>query len=416
MNILVVTPGLPYPFTNGSALVLGRIVRHLRPKHRFILCTSIGADQEEKDLAPLKEFYDRILHVRRGRIKRGLSTYLANVVDWRSGHLLSKQNPKVAAEFIRNIDSALNDERIDLVYCHQLEAAEFARHIAGVPKVLNLIDSTSLALRRNLVASRVPSPFRFLEDGYWYLRISAYEKRIMDDFSAVITVGKKDYEELKRLSRTADIRLVPNGVDSEYFAFSPEIPRSAPVLFFSGNMNFPPNVDAAIYFARKIFPHIRRQLPRAEFLIVGANPIKAILELNALPGVAVEGYVPDIRSWIQGAVVAVCPIRYGSGIKNKMLEWMSVGRAIVSTSRGAEGIEAIHGQDMLLADEPRDFARCVIELAQNPTLRFQLTQNARALIERRYTWALSVEKYEQIFSEVVERWKHQPGPGILRQI
>jgi len=415
MNILVVTPGLPYPFTNGSALVLGRIVRHLRPKHRFILCTLIGTNQEEKDLALLGEFYDRILYVRRDRLRRGLSTYLANVLDWRSGHLLSKQNPKEAAEFIRNIDSALIDERIDLVYCHKVEAAEFARHIAGVPKVLNLIDSASLTLRRNLVALRASSPVRFCEEGYWYLRVSAYEKRIMDDFSAVITVGRKDHEELKRLNRTADIRLVPNGVDPEYFAFSPETPRSAPVLFFSGNMNFPPNVDAAIYFARKIFPHIRRQLPGAEFLIVGANPIKAVLELKALSGVTVEGYVPDIRSWIQRAVVAVCPIRRGSGIKNKMLEWMSVGRAIVSTSRGVEGIEAIHGQDILLADDPRDFARSVLELAQNPALRFQMTRNARALIEQRYTWALSVEKYEEIFSEIVERWKHQPGPRILRQ-
>lgn len=189
---------------------------------------------------------------------------------------------------------------------------------------------------------------------------------------------------------------IDNGVALDYFdpaADFAQVPRGeGPLLVFTGQMDYRPNIEAVESFARETLPLIRAAHADAAFAIVGRNPAKQVRALEALPGVRVTGAVPDVRGWLAAADVVVAPLRIARGIQNKVLEAMAMARPVVASAQAAEGIDARHGEHLLIADGPAREAEAIDALLADPTRAVSLGRAARARMEQRYRWSATLAK------------------------
>jgi glycosyltransferase involved in cell wall biosynthesis len=217
-----------------------------------------------------------------------------------------------------------------------------------------------------------------------YLCSAADEGRLLDEIPG---------------ARTA---VIPNAADVEYYQPRPTDPRpdGRTVVFF-GTLSYVPNVDGVIYFARDIWPRIAEVHPEARCKIIGSRPPPALLEL-AGPRLELTGFVPDLRPHLAAASVVVVPLRLGGGTRLKIVEAMAMGKAIVSTTLGAEGIDAVPGRDLLAEDEPAAFADAVNRLLAEPGLAARIGQSARRLAVERYAWSEAARALEDFYRLILE--------------
>lgn len=189
-------------------------------------------------------------------------------------------------------------------------------------------------------------------------------------------------------SVTSPVVAVPNGVDLEFFHPSFEPMESGPgnEIVFTGAMDYWANVDAVAWFVEHVLPRVQDAVPNATFTIVGSKPAPEVLALQAKQGVSVTGFVEDVRGYVSRALLCVAPMRIARGVQNKVLEAMSMGKAVVATTAGYEGIKAQPGTDLLVRDDPQDFANSVISLLKDAQLRAQLGKCARSAMEQAYDW------------------------------
>lgn len=187
---------------------------------------------------------------------------------------------------------------------------------------------------------------------------------------------------------------IDNGVDLTFFdptaAFAPIEKPDGPLLVFTGQMDYRPNVEAVESFARHTLPRVRASCPHATFAIVGRKPTEAVRALSDLPGVIVTGEVGDVRGWLAAADIVVAPLRIARGVQNKVLEAMAMGRPVVASPDAAEGIDAQHGAHVLIASDAADEARRIDELLSDPHRAEQLGIAARQRMEQRYRWSATL--------------------------
>jgi glycosyltransferase involved in cell wall biosynthesis len=211
----------------------------------------------------------------------------------------------------------------------------------------------------------------------------------------VLTVSDTDTTSFAKDISPAKITAIPTGVDVDYFQpISGEEPDS---LVFTGSMDWMPNEDGILYFVEEVLPLIRQQRPEVKLWVVGRRPgkkIKALAESD--PGIQVTGRVEDIRPYIAKGAVYVVPLRVGSGTRLKIFEAMAMGKAVVSTTIGAEGLPVSHGVDIILADEPQQFAESVCRLLASPEERSQIGNAARRLVEEKYSWVAVAKHVESV--------------------
>jgi glycosyltransferase involved in cell wall biosynthesis len=219
-------------------------------------------------------------------------------------------------------------------------------------------------------------------------RMRRYEADALKRFDGVLAVSDADRETFARLypgQVRGPVHVVPTGVDTEYFAPAPD-PASRE-LVFTGSMDWLPNEDAMLYFCREILPLVRKAEPEVRLTIVGRAPTPAVTRLAAEDSrVAVTGRVDDVRPYIRRAAVYVVPLRIGGGTRLKIFEAMAMGKAVVSTTIGAEGLDVEDGTHVRLADDPERFAAAVIDLIRHQPRREALGTAARALVAGRYDW------------------------------
>ncbi len=243
--------------------------------------------------------------------------------------------------------------------------------------------------------------------------LSRYERRVAERFDATVLVSEAEAETFRRITGLhGRIHAVGNGVDLEYFhphepgesqrGSPPSRPAAWPPgdqarLVFCGAMDYFPNVDAVVWFAREVLPLVREQVSGATFTVVGSNPAPRVAALSELPWVRVTGRVADVRPHVWGADVSVAPIRVARGVQNKVLEAMAMGKPVVATPQAFEGIEAVPGRDLLVAPaDPEPFAGAVTDLLLHPARAAGLGERARAAVERTYRWETRLEKLEHL--------------------
>jgi glycosyltransferase involved in cell wall biosynthesis len=289
------------------------------------------------------------------------------------------------------LERLLRKENFDVIHVQLVRMAPAAVGIK-MPRVLDLIDSLSLnMLRRSIHESFPLSELTRIESR----RIYNYEQALVNqyDYLTVSSMADKKY-----IGNYDNLLVVPSGVDIDTFPFVDFNGREPNTIIFTGRLKYFPNAVAVRYFVDEIFPIVRKKLPNARFLIVGAEPPRWMRELgNKRPGIEVVGYVPNVHAHLSRASVAVAPLRTGSGFPTKVAEAMASGTPVVATPQVLEAIEVQEDFHLLIGESAEAFAEKVALLLQNKDLAVWIAYNARRLIEEKYTWEKSSLRMEQIY-------------------
>lgn len=242
-------------------------------------------------------------------------------------------------------------------------------------------------------------------------RLLRYESALAQSFDLCLTTSESDRALLNSAAPAASISVVPNGVDSRYFdttavinghALSDGHGRISSVAF-TGSLFYAPNIDAVQFFASEIFPGVRVAYPDAVFIAAGKNPSASLLALGRDSNVQIAGDVPDTRPYLLGAKVVVVPLRAGSGTRLKILEALSMKKAVVSTTIGCEGLAVEDQVHLLIADTPKAFAAAVVRLLDDESLRISLGEAGRKLVENSYDWREIAEIQESAWADALAR-------------
>jgi glycosyltransferase involved in cell wall biosynthesis len=289
--------------------------------------------------------------------------------------------------------------RFDVVHVEFLIMAFYARYVQGARKVLTEHDLSHLSLSRSYFREW-SGPGRSSRIEEWR-RVRRFHRLACSLYDRVVTLTPGDASLLRKAVPGVRAALIPTGVDCANFAFRPES-EAAPDLDFVFVGHYPhfPNEDAALWFASRVLPLVRKVHPRASLALVGSSPTSPISAL-AGEGVTVTGTVPDVRPWLDRARVFVAPVRLGFGVKGKVLEAFARGRAVVATRGVARGLPgAVPGRHLLAADSPREFADACLSLLERPSRRTKLAAHGRAHVERRCDWSLSTGLLSALYEDL----------------
>jgi glycosyltransferase involved in cell wall biosynthesis len=316
--------------------------------------------------------------------------------------LLAGKPPEIVQYQTPELHALVRDERFDILQVEETLLAPYAASCApraGVKTVLTFHNIHFVQSRR--IARIEPQGWRRCWVRANALLMRRYEPAIARRFDRSIAVSEVDRNLLAGAAPDVTVDVIPNGVDSAQMAILPEPEtKPKPSIIFVGTLHYLPCIDAAERLVRGILPLLRQRFPDMQVSIVGKEPTPAVMAL-AGDGVSIESSVPDVRPYYQGASVAVVPLRAGGGSRLKILEAMSLGRPVVSTTVGAEGIHVRHGENILLADDDRSFAGAIVRLLSDDILRRKLVRNARRLVEEQYDWESIAARQLRIYDDVM---------------
>ena len=294
----------------------------------------------------------------------------------------------------------LRRHRGAFVHFDSIDLGLYANDTTGFRKVLNHHNCESAMANRR--ARQEPNPIKKAYLWYEAKKIARLERAVAHHFEVNTVVCELDAQQLRRTNPKAHFHVVANGTDVNYFRpiSLPERPKS---LIFSGSLNWYPNISAIRYFVREIWPLIKGQCPEAKLYVAGMKPSASLRQwLESDPSVVVVASPDDIRPWIAGATVFVCPIMDGGGTRLKILDALAMAKPVVTTTVGCEGLEVTHGENILIADDPIGFARNVVCALENEDLRRQLGTAGRNLVERCYSWEVITSQLEQAYRCALE--------------
>jgi sugar transferase (PEP-CTERM/EpsH1 system associated) len=400
MRILWLSTNLLLPLDKGGKLRTWHLMRHLAERHSITYLSFADPDQSEEDHRGMSEVCSELVTIpRRERSKEGLRFYAAV-----ARHLLDPVPYAVAQyrsrAYRRAVRAALARTRYDRIVCDFLVPAINLPRRLPSPAVLFTHNVEAEIWRRH--AETETNWLRKRLYRQQWARMRRFEGRMMGRFDRVLAVSDVDRETLQRLyplDAPAPVSVIPTGVDTTYFAPAPMDPAGKPRIVFTGSMDWLPNVDGVLYFSREILPLIREAEPNVVFTIVGRSPAPAVRRLAEEHGIEVTGRVDDVRPYLAASAVNVVPLRIGGGTRLKIFEAMAAGRAVVSTSIGAEGLPTENGRHLLLADDPATFARSVVTLLREPRVRQAMESEARAFVTTRYDWAVAATHLEAALVE-----------------
>jgi len=367
-DLLFLAHRVPYPPDRGDKIRSYNILKHLAERHRIHLATF--AD-DEADVAAAEALRPLVakLHVEIRTRSKGAAATIG---------LLKRSAMSVAAFGSKGmsgfVDRVLADEPIDHVYVFSGQMAQYAP--ADRPFVMDFVDMDSrkfadyaaaaTGLMRRVWQREAKRLFHFERETARRAVVSLF----------VTEAEANLFRERTNLSEDC-VQTLENGIDLAAYAPMPHVREAAPLIVFTGQMDYLPNVEAAIGFARDVLPLIRARHPEARFAIVGRNPTAALTALDGRDGVTVTGSVPEVQSWLARADVVVAPLGIARGLQNKVLEAMAMARPVVASPQAFEGIDAEPGRDLIVADGSAAQAAAVCDLLDDP---------ARRQVETRYAW------------------------------
>jgi glycosyltransferase involved in cell wall biosynthesis len=232
--------------------------------------------------------------------------------------------------------------------------------------------------------------------------LKKYEFDMYRKADKVLALTLQGKNELLEIVPDLDISVVPHGVDVEAFSFFPGVEEEHSIVFIGNYLHYP-NTDAVLYFHENIWKKLKTSISDIKFYVVGQAPPPEILQLSDDPSIVVTGTVDDVVPYLRKAKVFICPVRLGGGFRGKILEAMAVGRPVVSTSLGAEGIPASNRENIILAEKPDDFVRGIVDLMMDQNLYQNIQNNARRLMEDKYAWEKGVAALENILGKMMDK-------------
>lgn len=378
-RILFISPTFPYPPTDGGRLRKFNTLRITAEKHEVDLLSITASPPEPESLEEVREVVSEIEYFQFPEYRFLLNT----IIGFARFHPFQTHRYHFR-EVQKWIDARI--DRYDLVYCSTVQSTPY---VLGKPikKIVDFVDSYA---RKYHTLGEASDDLRRYVYPIESSRLEDYERSVIRDFDQAIVISERDKSFIESTHRFDALSVIPNGVRNELLEYEHPDRTWAnwkkPVIVFLGTMDYIPNEDAARYFAEDIFSIVRRTYPEATFLIVGKSPTDSVWDLAGNPQIFVTGFVDEPASFLSMADVVVAPLRYGSGLQNKILEALTLSKPVVTTSVGFEGLNATTGKHLLVADTPLAFAEKVCEVIKDPEHGQALGESGRELIENNYTW------------------------------
>jgi len=404
LNILFLSTENPFPPNSGHRLRTYNTLRDAASRHNVFFLGFAKSMEDLKYTEPLREFCksadvfvipDDISKV---SLMKSLILNLFSILPYTAQKYYTN-------DMRRRMGEILDENRIDIVHFDMLHLARYRHDIPALPTVMIEHNVESLRLKRLAMNSSNPALKIFLY--LQYMKLYSFEKRECSRFNVCAPVSEYDRDCLQKMSPTANLRVVPNGVDTKYFSPGKEkiVPKS---LVWVGGMKDLYNREAVEYFCRSIFPLIIRDVPDVKFIAIGKSPAPALEELaRTNPNIKISGYVEDIRKAMRKAAVYIAPMKSGGGTKLKVLNALSMAKPLVTTSVGAEGIDVTDGVHLMIADDAAGFAKKTVELLNNPVLAKRLGTNGRKRMMEKYSWDIIGRQIDEIYHEIAGRTKSE---------
>ena len=395
MKILFLSPTVPFPLTDGGRIRVFNLLKQIAKKSDVTLLALETQATDADGIAELQQLGIRVHLVPNAPTLPRVS--FGTLVK----AFLRRQPITVARydlpAYRQKFRALIADQTFDLIHYEMFHTAQF-RTETNLPGVLSQQNVDS-AIWRRLCSETVNPFYKFT---YWtqQLAFQRYERVLSPKFDAVTCTSDIDAAVFQHHCAESAIKIIPNGVDVTHYV--PDFSTEAPAhLIYIGSMDWYPNEDAVGFFADEVLPRIQEKVPDVAFSIVGGNPSVRVQKLAERDGVVVTGRVPEIKPYFAEATVFVVPLRIGSGTRLKILEALAMGKAIVSTTVGAEGLELRDGEEIFIADEPTAFADAVIRLLTDSQLRRRIGENGRARVERDYDWQSIGEKLHGVYTKIL---------------
>ena len=400
MKLLFLTGTLPYPPTDGWKIRVFALLRGLARHHKVSVVSFMRPVDDALAVQRLRA-QGITLHVI-PRDPRYAPTKLLQGLVWRTAFPIVNYRDGRMSQLVHHI---LKSDTFDLV---QVESIHMAQYCMGLPQttILDLHNIESLLMRR--YARQETNPLKRAYAEVTWRKLAAYERETCGLFSHCLTCSDEERVLLQTRCGVDRVSVIPNGVDVDaYAAQDIALPNGAvppPVdrIVFVGRMDYHANVEGVRWFCRQVLPRIRAHRPRVLFQIVGGYPVPAISRLARAGEIEVTGFVTDVRPYVKHASVVVVPLRVGGGTRLKILEAMAMSKPLVSTTVGAEGIEAVPDRDLIIADRAEDFADEVVSLLSQTERRQALGEAGYRLVQTQYNWERIVKDLEKIYDHCLE--------------
>lgn len=392
MHILFLSTWFPHPADNGSKIRVYNLLKALGKKHTVTLLSfAFGtANPEKADI--LYQHCDRVkvIHHDPHRPNR-----LLNKARFLSPTpLVTISVPAMS----RLVNQTLTEQHFDVIISSTESMVGYAT--AAQKPIKKILEEHNSSTRR--MEERYREQCGILQrTRCWFSwqKTKVHEQRVLPQFDLITMVSAEDRRATLELlpDNSTSVEIVPNGVDcrKNRLTLAGKKPNA---LVFNGALTYSANYNAMKSFLTLIYPHIKREIPEVSLTITGSTLGVDISGLALDENVEMSGYLEDIRPVVSDASVCVVPIIEGGGTRVKILEAMALGTPVVATSKGAEGLDVINEEHIILADGPDEFARQVVRLLRNPTNIKRMAENARRLVEEQYEW----EAIGQQFVELVE--------------
>ena len=401
MRILWLKTELLHPVDKGGKIRTYQMLKRINRLHDVTYLTLAGDRDAPDAYASASEYCARLIPVRWSEPRKFSARFYRDLAFNLSSNLPYAIQKYRSTAMQKAIERELAARSYDLVVCDFLTPAINYIHDPARPAVLFQHNVESGIWRRHCETqtNRFKKAFFYSQ----WQKMYRYERDACRAFNAVIAVSQADRDVMRDEFGVNEVYSVATGVDTEYFR--PLGNRPEPYnLVFTGSMDWMPNEDAIIFFTEKILPRITRHIPDIALTVVGRNPsrrLKAIAESNSR--IKVTGRVDDVRPFIDAASAYVVPLRVGGGTRLKIYEAMAMGKPVLSTTVGAEGLPVADGKELLIADEPGDFAEAAIRLLSDARLANRIGQQARTTVCANHGWEHVAGDFMKICEEVVEK-------------
>lgn len=376
MKVFVLLSRVPYPLEKGDKLRAYHLVTRLAREHDVYLFCLSDTPTDPAHLEHLQQFCKHIEVVRipRWRILLKLFTALLSRLPFQVSYFHHRHAQQ-------RIDQAIERFRPDHVLCQLVRTTEYLRHRHALPKTLDYMDTLSKGMERRT------------ETAPWYLRpifrietrrLIRYENLMFDLFDHTVIISAQDRDYIYHPDRERMV-VIPNGVDMAHFA--PQHVEPHYDLLFTGNMNYPPNIDSVLYLAHRVLPLVREQRPGTSLLISGVDPSPAVRDLARNDArIEVTGWVKDIRSSYAAARIFVAPMQIGTGLQNKLLEAMAMRIPCITSPLANNAVGAVPGTSILLGEKPEDYALHILRLLEDTALRERIAEEGFRFVKAHFDW------------------------------
>ncbi|MBN1290183.1 MAG: glycosyltransferase [Actinobacteria bacterium] len=397
MNILFIVKEFPHSRVIGGPIIIYNRVKYLSENHNVSMIAF--AQDPTPDQIESVAVYTRDLKLvppTPPRSKPGI------IKDYFAGPVPPYFQLMRSGEMYRELGRIVERMDYDVIISEYSMVAQYLyrnRDLEGIKRVMSVHECYYLARKKALKINGFGK--EGIEALFYLKGLKRFEFDMYADADKLLTLTPEGKNELLDIRPGLDISVVPHGVDVDSFKPGGR-PAGPPTIAFLGNYPHDPNRDAVVYFVNSVWPSVKAKVPDARFLVVGKGPTPDMLELSERdPSIEITGQVEDVKPYLLMSDVFVCPVRMGGGFRGKVLEAMAAGVPVVSTGLGAEGLPAIDGDNILLADTPSEISRKVVLLLEDDNLRKTIASNARELMVSKFSWKSGVDILEQVLEEVV---------------